>query len=79
MVVEHEVPFTKLLVPQVSETILKSVLFAKTGAEQPTAGPVPELVRVKTRLLELDPMSIEPKSFANGDQTSAGDTPVTEI
>ena len=60
----------KSLVLQASAVMEKSVVLVRVGAEQEVAAAVPELVRVKTSVVELAPTLIEPKLLDRGDQAS---------
>jgi hypothetical protein len=71
----------RVLVPQLSLESVKSpeLVPASTGAEQPVAVPVPELVRVKVLVAEVVVVLTDPKLNVRGDQAKIGAVPVTVI
>jgi hypothetical protein len=59
----HEALPARVAVPQVSPTIVKSVEFESTGAEQPEAVLFPEFVSVNILEAEFDPTFTDPNLF----------------
>jgi hypothetical protein len=64
-------------VPQLSDTMEKSVGLVRDAAAHPVAGPEPELEKVMTCDAEVFPTAMEPKLMESGETESTGLVPVT--
>jgi hypothetical protein len=70
-----------IVAPQVSAVMMKSPEFApvRVAAEQPVAGPRPELFRVKTVELVVVPIRTFPNPWVRGVNAKLGGKSMTEI
>jgi hypothetical protein len=74
-VIVQELEAARSEVPQESETIEKSNEFERVPAEQPVADPSPEFEIVRVAVLEVLPVSTEPKFKEFGAMESDGSVP----